>query len=227
MARSIVPPPGHPDDPHGREPAARPETVHPAYDASLDPETRVLHAVPPSRRPAGSGSPIGPRPGPYGHSIIPRRRRQQAGRTVMAALGGGAAALLVLAVIGATLSTTDASRQGSTDAGAAPISEQDGADGSPPFAAVPYVLEVLNESGNDVAVTYSNGSGGISTSEVRSGWSIEVRGLPGEDTVFTASAGVDGAVSQQGDAVTCRVRQDGEIVRTSTATGERADCSGF
>ncbi len=93
-------------DRSGRTPAAPPATVQPAYE-DLDPDTQVFDVYTGTQVEAGSGHPVGPRPGPYVRSFVLRpAQRPRGARTVLAALGGGAAALLVLAVVVAALSAT-------------------------------------------------------------------------------------------------------------------------
>lgn len=217
MARNIVPPSDRPEERPGRRPGSRTESVHPAYDAGLDPETQVFLVYPGKQAHAGSGTPIGPRPGPYMHSLIPRPGRWRGrSRTMLAAFGGGAVALLILAVIGVALSATDPG-VGSADGSALPAP---GAD--------PYTLEALSGSGRDMSVTFSGPNSRTTTSAVPSGWTAEILGRGDGRPLFTVSGGTNGAPPQD-DTITCRVRHLGVVVREDTAAGSSpsVDCGGY
>lgn len=214
MARDIVPPPGRPD---GRRepPASRTESVHPAYDAGLDPETQVFAVYPGRGTQAGAGTPVGARPGPYTQSLVPRPGRwRRRSRLLVAALGGAAAALLLIVVTGVTLSATD-------PAG-------DGTDGTAPLpAAGPYTLEAVSRSGGDVSVTYSGPDGRTATSDVPSGWTTDVPEGAGRPA-FTVSTDTGDVAPRPDDTVTCRVRHDGLVIRRDSAPGAAvADCGGY
>lgn len=213
MARNIVPPP----DRHGGTSTPGSEWVHPAYDAGLDPETQVFHVYPGAPAQAEPGSPIGPRPGPYMQSLVPRPGRWRGrARTATAALGGGATALVILVSIGAVLGATGPGDD-ATGGGAPPVSGE-GA----------FTLEAVSGSGLGVSVTYSNANGGTATSSVASGWTTDIPAQATGTSAFTIAAAADGTPPRQDDTVTCRVRRNGTVVRQDTAGGGAgADCSGY
>lgn len=215
MARDIVPPP---DRPNGRPepPAPRAESVHPAYDASLDPETQVFAVYPVRGTGSGAGTPVGARPGPYTQSLLPGPGRwRKLSRLMVAALGGAAAALLLVVVMGVALNTTGPGGGGA--GGAAP----------PASPAVPSTLEAVSRSGGDVSVTMSGPDGQVTTSVVPSGWTSDVPAGTGRH-VFTVSGDTGDVPSPADDTITCRVLQDDVVVQQESAPGTAvADCGGY
>lgn len=217
MARNIVPPPDRPDEQQGLPPTAVPESVHPAYDAALDPETQVFHAYTGTPARPGSG-PVDRRSRPALPGLFPRPRpRRGRSRMMLAALGGGAGAFVIIAATGAVLSTTDPG--GGATEGTAP----------PASGVGPYTLEALSQRGHAVTVTFTDPDGSTAESDVPSGWTTDVPAGVARRPVFTVSTEAGDAPAQRNDTITCRVRQNGVVVQQNTVTGKAAsaDCTGY